>query len=61
MTLRTESQDIAAGQPTTAAERAYAEVRQRILDGRFPAGHRLKEVETCARNSASAAPRSATR
>ena len=29
----------------TAAERAYAEVRQRILDGRFPAGHRLKEVE----------------
>ncbi len=27
----------------TAAERAYQEVRQRILDGRLPAGHRLKE------------------
>jgi DNA-binding GntR family transcriptional regulator len=29
----------------TATERAYAELRQRILDGRFPAGHRLKEIE----------------
>jgi DNA-binding GntR family transcriptional regulator len=27
----------------TAAERAYQEVRQRILDGRLAAGHRLKE------------------
>jgi DNA-binding GntR family transcriptional regulator len=45
MTLRAEPQDIAVASPPTAAERAYAEVRQRILDGRFPAGHRLKEVE----------------
>ena len=28
----------------TAAERAYQELRQRILDGRLPSGHRLKEV-----------------
>jgi len=45
MALRTETQDSAVGAAPTAAERAYAEVRQRILDGRFPAGHRLKEVE----------------
>jgi DNA-binding GntR family transcriptional regulator len=29
----------------TASERAYAELRQRILDGRLPAGIRLKETE----------------
>lgn len=29
----------------TATERAYQEVRQRILDGRLPAGRRLKELD----------------
>jgi len=32
----------------TAAERAYAELRQRILDGRLPPGHRVKEAELAA-------------
>ena len=45
MTLRADEPEIAVGPLPTAAERAYAEVRQRILDGRFPAGHRLKEIE----------------
>jgi len=30
---------------STAAERAYLELRQRILDGRLQAGRRLKEIE----------------
>jgi DNA-binding GntR family transcriptional regulator len=29
----------------TASERAYGELRQRVLDGRLPAGRRLKETE----------------
>jgi DNA-binding GntR family transcriptional regulator len=45
MTLRTGYPDELAGSAPTATERAYSEVRQRILDGRFPAGHRLKEIE----------------
>ena len=32
----------------TAAERAYAELRQRILDGRLPPGNRVKEAELAA-------------
>jgi len=35
----------ANGSAHTAAGRAYAELRQRVLDGRLPAGHRLKEAE----------------
>ena len=45
MTLQSENREGAPGRQPTATERAYAEVRRRILDGRFPAGHRLKEIE----------------
>ena len=44
MTARTEFRDAPESAPT-AAERAYQEVRQRILDGRLPAGRRLKELD----------------
>ena len=44
MTARTEVRDASESTPT-AAERAYQEVRQRILDGRLPAGRRLKELD----------------
>src|SRR5579863_555570 len=37
--------DPEAGPAQTASERAYIELRQRILDGRLPAGRRLKETE----------------
>jgi DNA-binding GntR family transcriptional regulator len=43
--LDSRERENSGGGPSTAAERAYAEVRMRILDGRFPAGHRLKEIE----------------
>jgi DNA-binding GntR family transcriptional regulator len=45
VTLRSELRDSASVSLPTAAERAYLELRQRILDGRLPAGHRLKEIE----------------
>jgi DNA-binding GntR family transcriptional regulator len=45
MTLHGEYREGSPGSHPTATERAYAEVRRRILDGRFPAGHRLKENE----------------
>ena len=45
MTLGEDPQDAPSGPAPTASERAYVEVRRRILDGRFPAGHRLKEIE----------------
>ena len=44
MTDGTEFRD-ASDPAQTAAERAYQEVRQRILDGRLPAGRRLKELD----------------
>jgi DNA-binding GntR family transcriptional regulator len=44
VTARTEFRDASEAAPT-AAERAYQEVRQRILDGRLPAGRRLKELD----------------
>jgi DNA-binding GntR family transcriptional regulator len=45
MTLRSEWEEGVVGPPSTAAERAYTELRHRILDGRLPGGHRLKEIE----------------
>jgi DNA-binding GntR family transcriptional regulator len=40
----------------TAAERAYGELRRRILDGRLPPGHRLKEAELAAELGLSRTP-----
>ena len=45
MTVRSELRDSPSDATPTAAERAYQEVRQRILDGRLPAGRRLKELD----------------
>ena len=46
MTQKTNSlRDNGSGSTQTASERAHAELRQRILDGRLPAGSRLKETE----------------
>ena len=40
----------------TAAERAHAELRRRIVDGRLPPGHRLKEAELAAELGLSRTP-----
>jgi DNA-binding GntR family transcriptional regulator len=40
----------------TAAERAHGELRRRILDGRLPPGHRLKEAELAAELGLSRTP-----
>jgi DNA-binding GntR family transcriptional regulator len=56
MMLRAEAQTDVATSTPTAAERAYAELRQRILDGRFPAGFRLKEIELATRFGVSRTP-----
>jgi DNA-binding GntR family transcriptional regulator len=45
VTVRTVLRDGPSDSTPTAAERAYQEVRQRILDGRLPAGRRLKELD----------------
>jgi DNA-binding GntR family transcriptional regulator len=41
----TSVRDNGTGSTHTASERAYAELRQRVLDGRLPAGSRIKETE----------------
>jgi DNA-binding GntR family transcriptional regulator len=48
--------DPEAGPPQTASERAYIELRQRILDGRLPAGRRLKETELASEIGVSRTP-----
>ena len=44
------------GAAPPAAERAHAELRQRILDGRLPPGHRVKEAELAAELGLSRTP-----
>lgn len=46
----------APGAGPTAAERAHAELRRRIVDGRLPPGHRLKEAELAAELGLSRTP-----
>lgn len=48
--------DVETGTTHTASEHAYIELRQRILDGRLPAGHRLKETELAAELGVSRTP-----
>jgi len=50
------SKSVANGAAHTAAERAHAELRQRILDGRLPPGHRVKEAELAAELGLSRTP-----
>lgn len=45
VTARAELRDSLSDSAPSASERAYQEVRQRILDGRLPAGRRLKELD----------------
>ncbi len=44
------------GAAHTASERAYSELRRRILDGRLPAGRKLKEIELAAELGISRTP-----
>ena len=55
MTLRSEDRESASGSLPTAAERAYTELRQRILDGRLPAGPGSRKLNW-PENLASAGP-----
>ena len=50
------SRPAANGAAHTAAERAHEELRRRILDGRLPPGHRLKEAELAAELGLSRTP-----
>jgi DNA-binding GntR family transcriptional regulator len=45
MEKTTSALEKASGGAHTASERAYVELRRRILDGRLPAGMKLKETE----------------
>ena len=50
------SRSNANGHSHSAAERTHAELRRRILDGRLPPGHRLKEAELAAELGLSRTP-----
>jgi DNA-binding GntR family transcriptional regulator len=54
--IEAASKSTANGAAHTAAERAHAELRQRIVDGRLPPGHRLKEAELAAELGLSRTP-----
>ena len=54
--LLAEAASKSAANAHTAAERAHDELRLRILDGRLPPGHRLKEAELAAELGLSRTP-----
>jgi DNA-binding GntR family transcriptional regulator len=54
--VRYDTKSAADSSTPTAAERAYGELRRRILDGRLPPGQRLKETELAAELGLSRTP-----